>query len=178
MSGQGIILVFFALAMPAIVNAQVQEKKLMDRINSPNRNQASQFQNKSFGSTGTSWVKSASFSSATYQGVKDAQIKSYAEVKSFLGVKNPWLGKKVYETGSSAYQSRGGVFDKDSAFRVKSAKTSTFSQSSKTASTPSAAVPTRAFGLKGAAQGALDQDSKIHKQMTIDEVRELLNKSR
>ena len=178
MRGYWLILAYLVLATPAIVNAQVQEKKLMDRINSPNRNQASQFQNKSFGSTGASWVKPASFSSATYQGVKDAQIKKYAEVKSFLGVKNPWLGKKVYETDSSAYQARGSVFDKDSAFRVKSAKTSTFSQSSKIASTPSAAVPTRAFGLKGAAQGALDQDSKIHKQMTIDEVRELLNKSR
>ena len=178
MRGYWLILFFLGLAMPPIVNAQVQEKKLMDRINSPDRNQASQFQNKSFGSTGSSWVKSASFSSTAYQGVKDARIKGYSEVRSFLGLKNPWLGKKVYETGSSAYQSRGSVTGKDEAYRVKGAKTGSFSQSSKTASTPSAAVPTRAFGLKGAAQGALDQDSKIHKQMTIDEVRELLNKSR
>lgn len=178
MRGNWIILALLGLAMSDVANAQVQEKKLMDRINSPDRSQASQFQNKNFGSTGSSWVKPASISSTSYQGVKDARIKGYSEVRSFLGLKNPWLGKKVYGTGSSAYQSRGDVFGKDAAYRVQGVKTDSFSQSSKVASTPSSAVPTRAFGLKGAAQGALDQDSKLHKEMTIDEVRELLNKSR
>ena len=179
MRGQGIILAFLALAWPAVGNAQVQEKKLMDRINSPDRNQASQFQNKSFGSTGSSWVKQASMASNSYQGVKEARIKGYSDVRSFLGVKNPWLGKKVYGAGSSTYQTQGWLADKDATYRVKDAKTGSFSSASKTASTPSSAVPTQAFTLRGAAQGALDQDSsKLHKEMTIDEVRELLNKSR
>jgi hypothetical protein len=85
----------------------------------------------------------------------------------------------VFSTGSSTYQTQGWLADKDATYRVKVAKTGSFSSASKTASTPSSAVPTQAFTLRGAAQGALDQDSsKLHKEMTIDEVRELLNKSR
>jgi hypothetical protein len=40
-------------------------------------------------------------------------------------------------------------------------------------------VPTGEFALRGAAQGALDTvTDKVHRKMTIDDVRELLNNAR
>ena len=64
-------------------------------------------------------------------------------------------------------------------FPVESAKTQKFYQADERAARREEPVKTSAYLGRGSAQGSLDQISdKIDKNMTIEQVRELLNKDR
>ncbi len=165
------------LVFAASGHAQTQERKLMDRVLKPNMEQASTLQKKTFGKTSSVMLRPASESKDGFTGVRDAYIKDYPFQHSFLGIKNPWLGGKVYETQAASTWSKSAIANADRAVPVKKAEAVGYYDATKQAAFGSPVVPVRAFIPQAGTPGAVSQMSeKINKKMTIDEVRELLNK--
>jgi len=155
--------------------SQTQEAKLMDRIMKPNRDLGNPLQNKSFAATGSIPLNSSPAAGQGGYGTKDAAVKEFS-TRSFLGLKNPWFGSKVFATKGAASMP---FYDVKSAGFNKTANTTAFYSGTKTASLGSPIVPVTTFVPAPAAQGAVSRISdKINDKMTIDEVRELLNKNR
>lgn len=170
---------FFLLPPVAFLNAQEQERGLMERIQRPDMQMGNPLQGKTYSNPGSLKIKDSSPLKTFSTGTANAGAKEFAGTRSFFGLKNPWFGNKVYDAKSAALSPRGGSANLSSAFPVRQAVVNEFSGAARKADLASAVVPVRPFLDKGAAQGALDQLSdRITKEMTIDEVRELLNKPR
>ena len=168
-----------ALAVPGFLGAQEQERKLLDRIQRPNTELTNPMQGKSFLGGGGVEMKEAALGRGAFAGVKSAPMKEFAGTRSFFGIKNPWFGNRVFETKSASLSGGGGLGNLEAAYPVRDAVTRDFSSSGKKANFNSADIPARPFVVSGEAQGAFEQLSeKIHKEMTIDDIRELLNKPR
>jgi len=166
-----------ALALPALLCAQQQDRTLIDRIQRPDMALTNPMQTKTFeGGAGVTLRDSPIV--RAYGGTKKAEAKTFAGAKSFFGIRNPWFGDRVFETREAPLQARGGG-GLDTIYPVRDARVGDFKDSSKKAALGNAVTEVRPFLAQGGAQGALDQISdKIRKEMTIDEVRELLNKPR
>lgn len=161
------------------LNAQVQERKLIDRIQNPDRTMASPMQGKSFGGTGA--ATSGAFHGAvrSFGGADKAAVKPFAVTRSFLGIKNPWIGAKVYPAVDAPLGKGGAKALVDRVFPAGEASVRAAPLGSQTTVSTDKSVPTVEFSGKGGAQGALDQiTDRIHREMTIDDVRELLNNPR
>ncbi len=173
------LVIFCVAVLVPSAQAQQQEKKMMDRINAPDRSQASQFQSKKYDGGGHLQIKSASYANASFNGSRSALVKDFSGTRSFLGIKNPWFGEKVFASKSADLSAKGGLPNSRRSFDTKSASVKNYSAATKQANIGSSVVPTRPFLVQGSSQPSFDQISaKMKKEMTIDEVRELLNKSR
>jgi hypothetical protein len=167
------------LAFVLSVQAQTQEKKLVDRILKPDMQLSSTLQGRSFEKGGSVDLKKAGGTKAGFSGVRDAQIKDYPFQRSFLGVKNPWFGGKVYDTQTASTWAKSTVANAGREVPVKKAEAVGYYDATRQANFGSPVVPLQPFIPQGAAQGAVSQiTDKINGKMTIDEVRELLNKPR
>lgn len=172
------IFVVFLLAAFAPVFGQQQEKKLMDRINSPDRQQASIFQNKLFLSSNGVNVGKTSYADTSFFGAKSYNSKTFLGERSFLGIKNPWFGNKVFGSNGADISKKTVFFDSQKSFAVSQTSITGYSNANKDAYLASADVPVRSFLNKGAKQNEFDDISaKTKKELTIDEVREMLNKN-
>lgn len=168
---------FLLLAVPPL-HAQEQEKKLLDRIQRPDMQLASPLQAKAFSGVSGVGMKTSSFANKTHGTSQSGMIRDFPGTRSFLGIKNPWFGQRSYEAKSALLSSRLGL-DISETYALKSAATDSFSGLTKKANTTKQPVSTKPFLVQGEAQGSLQQISdKVKKQMTIDDVRELLNKPR
>ncbi|MFM8364100.1 MAG: hypothetical protein ACKOAS_03010 [Verrucomicrobiota bacterium] len=168
---------FAAMALPALLCAQEQERKLLDRIQRPDMELSNPMQKKSFERDGGVSIREAPIARA-YAGTKDATAKEFAGTKSFFGIKNPWFGNRVFEAREAPLMARGGG-NLAAAYPVRDARVGDYKDSTKKAALGQSVTEVRPFLAQGGAQGSLDQISdKIRKEMTIDEVRELLNKPR
>lgn len=168
----------FLLIAPLCASAQQQEKTLMDRIQRPDMQQGSPLQSKSYEGTSNLKIKSAAAASKTYGVAGSANLKEFQGSRSFLGIKNPWFGERTYDAKSASLTSQGGG-DLTKSYRVKQAAVSPYSASTRSANPSKPEVPLKPFLVQGEAQGAMQQISdKVKKEMTIDDVRELLNKPR
>lgn len=98
--------------------------------------------------------------------------------RSFFGLKNPWFGKKV-ESSEASFMSKSLVENADRKYEVEKLKVSEFATADKKASIGHGVVPQPQFVPKGATQDGMDQiNDKIKKKnMSIDQVRDLLNKN-
>lgn len=158
-------------ATPAL--AQQQEPTLMERITNPNLNQGNPMGDKAF--------EAASFSakkfSATrgYGGVKSMATKEFG-TRSFLGIRNPWFGKRTYETQAARELTRYVLSDK--SFASKSVDVKSSHDAGRRAAGLDGAVDARAFLARGKSQKSLDNTHPTGKPLSIDEVRELLNRNR
>lgn len=168
------------LAFPSFLGAQQQERKLLDRIQRPNMELANPMQGKSFHGGGGVEIKDAAIGRNAFAGTKSAAFKEFTGTRSFFGIKNPWFGNRVFESKSATLSKSGGLGKLDAAYPVRDAHTREFPSSEKQASLGnSSSIPSRPFLVRGEAQGALEQlSTKISKEMTIDDIRELLNKPR
>ena len=111
--------------------------------------------------------------------IKKPRPKSTRNVRSFLGLKNPWFGKKIYESNQASIWSKTLITNAGAEFPVKAAKTERFYQADKKVSRREEPVKTSTYLGRGSSQGRLDQISeKIDKNMTVEQVREILNKNR
>jgi hypothetical protein len=165
------------LAFPALLTAQEQERKLLERIQRPNMELSNPMQNMAFTGGGGVQIREASIA-RSYAGTKEARSKEFA-TRSFFGIKNPWFGKRSFDSKEAALFPRGGPVKLDEPYRVSEARVREFPAAGKQAALGDSIVPVNAFLGRGGAQGSLDQISdKVKKEMTIDEVRELLNKPR
>ena len=155
--------------------SQTQEVKLLDRVMKPDMTLGNPLQNKSFSGTSAVPLGKSSAAGKEFYGVRDANVKEFS-TRSFLGLKNPWFGSKVYGTKPNAGLSK---YDVKNAGLNKTTEVPTYYASTKNANFGSPVVPVSAFVPAPAAPGAVSKISdKINEKMTIDEVRELLNKSR
>lgn len=102
---------------------------------------------------------------------------NYRETRSFFGIKNPWFGAKTFDVRKDKEASKD-LYDGNKDFQVREAETKTAWQSDKTMNTGNEIVEIRSFEAKGKQQRNLDLTHQKNKDMTIEEVRELLNKNR
>ena len=159
--------------------AQTQERKLMDRMLKPDMQLGTPFQNQAFKGGSSMLVRSSPVADKNFLDSKGASIKEFSSTHSFLGLKNPWLGHQVYDTKNASVWSRSVALDAGKKMPVRRAETVTAADAAKTASLGSPVVPVRPFTPVPSSQGALSQiTDKIKNNMTIDEVRDLLNKPR
>jgi hypothetical protein len=164
------------LALPVPLRAQQQERKLLDRIQRPNMELTNPMQAKSFEGGGGVKIKTASIGKTPYDAGKPANLKEFSGARSFLGIKNPWFGNRVFETKAAPLS---GAANLNSSFPVRDASSGEFSASDKKARVASSDLNLRPFLISGKSAQGLDQISdKISKEMTIDDIREILNKPR
>lgn len=95
--------------------------------------------------------------------------------RSFFGLKNPWFGEKVVDTRKASLWSKTEVANADKKFPLESASTKEFYQADKKAHERTAPYPTQSTKVEPKAQGLLSSISD-QKNLTVDQVRELLNK--
>ncbi len=165
------------LASSGLGYSQTQERKLMDRMLKPDMELQNPLQTKSFGKASSVTLRKASESVDSYAGVRDAYIKEFPYTRSFLGIKNPWFGGKVYDSKGASLLTKSAIVNADREVPVKKAEAANYSDATKGAYFGSPVVPVQPFIPQPAAQGSVSGISgKINEKMTIDEVRELLNK--
>jgi len=128
----------------------------------------------------SSEMATKSFSASSFSGVKGAPIKSY-ETRSFFGLRNPWFGRKVFDTtadtmaGRSARESREQF--KTDAFAVKEFEKASKGDAQDASATLATADQPRPYLVPGKTQQGLDKFTQnLKKDLTIDDVRDLLNK--
>jgi hypothetical protein len=172
----GLILLWF---FAACCFGQSDEKKLLERVLAkPDMSQINPMNGKKFDSGGFLLKKTGSASSK-FSYEQKTSAEKYRNVRSFLGLKNPWIGKKVYESNQASIWSKTAISNQAAKFSVKSAASGKFYEAERRASRREDPFRTSRYEAQGSSQGRLDQVSeKIDKNMTIEQVRELLNKNR
>lgn len=171
------IVCLFMAAMST--HAQVQEQKMQERLLNPNMNKTADLQGKSFNSSS---FNAKTFATGAFGGTKSASIKTY-ETRSFLGVKNPWFGKKVFGTyASRATEKSASEADKQfqtEAFAVREYDKSARKDIVDAGTVVSADTQPRPYLVTPKAQGGVSRFTEnLHKDLTIDDVRDLLNKGK
>jgi hypothetical protein len=170
---------FAWLLVGACCFAQQADKKLLDRVTAkPDMSLINPMNNKKFGGGGFfSGKKVAGSSKFLYQ--QKLSVEKYRDVRSFLGLKNPWFGKLIYDSSQASLWSKTLVANAGRKVPIEAARPQKFYQADKKAARRGEPVKTSAYLGRGSAQGSLDQISdKIGKNMTIEQVREILNKDR
>ena len=167
------LLLFSLTALTSLARAQEQEGKMMERIMRPNMSLSNPAQNKKFLAVeGTSIDRK--FETTSFYSGKETSTKNFSGLRSFLS--------KVFGTGKYA-GAKAAANTKGDA-EIPFARTEFTTKGSSLIRTSSAAgksaavrdyADSRPFLAKGTRQQQL---SKQDHPLTIDEVRELLNKSK
>jgi len=166
------------LIIPASLPAQQQEKKLLDRIERPDMQLGSPLQSKSYQESPGLKIQSSPVSDKSFATNQSRDLREFQGSRSFLGIKNPWFGQPTYDARPASLSPRGGG-ELSKPYSVKPAAVTTYAASSRSADSSKPQVPLQPFLVQGEAQGAMQQISeRVKKEMTIDDVRELLNKPR
>ena len=170
-----ILIASVLLASLASGFSQTQEVKLIDRVMKPNMELGNPLQKKTFTGTSSVPVKNSWAAGQGFFGVKGAAVNEFT-TRSFLGLKNPWFGGRVFATKQEGAMSK---YDVKNAGINKTTDVAGYFASTKSASLGSPVVPLSTYVPAPAANGAVSRISdKINQKMTIDDVRELLNKPR
>jgi hypothetical protein len=158
--------------------AQQQEKKLLDRIQRPDMQLGSPLQSKSYQGAAGFKIQNSPVSGKAYGTTQSRNLKEFQGTRSFLGIKNPWFGQLAYDAKPASLPPRGSA-DLSKSFSAKPAAVASYAAASRSAHSTKPQVPLQPFLVQGEAQGAMQQISdRVKKEMTIDDVRELLNKPR
>jgi hypothetical protein len=176
---RGVRLIALWLLAGGCCFAQADEKKLLERVLAkPDMSQINPMNGKKFDGGGF-LLKKAAVGTSSFAYEKNVRTEKYSNLRSFLGLKNPWFGKRIYESNQATVWSKTLIPNAGTEFPVEAAKTEKFYQADKKASRREEPVKTSPFLGRGSSQGRLDQISdKIDKNMTIEQVREILNKNR
>ncbi len=167
------LILLLLLASCGVLHAQVQERKMLDRLLRPDRSISSPMQDMAYnGSAGTG-----------VELKKDANVRDFYFIQKF--------SPKGYETKD--YESKG-YWEGDFQFSTKAANVKTDSAAQKTFSTKALPVKdareagklfgsgSQTFATRDApqrgktSQNHLDEVYKGKEQMNIDQIRDLLNK--
>lgn len=153
------------------VRAQEQEHKLVDRLLKPDMTLANPAQNKQFSGTGSTPIDKK-FEAKSFSANRERTTKSFSGGKD--------ISAKGFETGKftraeKAASANGELASARTEFATrKSSLAQTAAGEGKVAPTRGYAE-SRPFLAKGTRQKVLSQQDK---PLTIDEIRELLNKSK
>lgn len=138
----------------------------------------SPLQSKSYQGGGGLKIQGSPVSDKTYGATQSSNLKEFQGSRSFLGIKNPWFGQRTYDAKPASLSPRGGA-ELVKPYSVKPAAVTSYAASSRSANPSKPPIPLQPFLVQGEAQGAMQQISdRVKKEMTIDDVRELLNKPR
>jgi len=173
-----VVSILILLAMGSTHAAQptpgaAQEETLESRLLRPNHQKASIYQGKTF--TGTALFQQKKFSVQPYGGAgayttQPYHIQGYQTSKAALGDKKPVLSQTQYQGTKSSTAASG-------TFNANALATSTYGQANQSTSVKPGVVVTPTTKVEAGAQGRLDGMTKeIKNKLTIDEIRELLNK--
>jgi hypothetical protein len=168
------------------VQAQDQERKLMERLMRPNMEQEYDTRQSRFGNRSSVEQKSARSKGFLFQQkVNPGEYRS----KAYGGTKTAWTGEFQQGTKQAATRGKYEMVNATRVVPVKTKETTDARESNKGAPTRDYAV--RPFLKRGRSQDRLDAEGGLPKDnkpigwtgdklepMTIDEVRELLNKSK
>ena len=148
---------------------------MMDRIMNPDRDRANPMGEKAF--AGKPFEGREFRGTGEYTGVKSARTKEFT-TREFLGIRNPWFGKKVYATEAARELNRYVLADRGYASRTVETGAVRDEGRSAYVANRTEADASRAFLGRGKAQGAIDTTYPSGGALSIDEVRELLNRNR
>lgn len=186
-----VVSIFILLALLACARAQEQESGMMSRLessragaldamNNPKKKHpelASSLMNKSFAANNKS-LANRTAGTGTFKVDKKMAAGGQYTTRSFLGIKNPWFGAKVVTPKKADLWTKSALVNTDTKFATKTAGVKDFAGVDKKLMNRDEVSETRPFLGKGNAQGALDLETAKAKNMTIDQVRDLLNKSK
>ncbi len=165
---------------PAGFSAEVKEKKgLLERLMNPDRSSKSDYEGKVFNGSGS--FSGRAVKTKEFQGTKNFAAGDYA-TKEFSGSRKGWLGNLFFPEKKLPENLQGPSRDQGKTFGSKDFGVKNYDASGKKSSFASRdEFATRDVNLKGKSQGAIDSDQKlqeaIKKGLSIDEVRNLLNKA-
>lgn len=131
------------------------------------------FQSKTFEGAGGNFDKKLSGQKDFLYDKKTSTNKF--STRSFFGLKNPWFGQKVADTGKASLWSKTEVANANKKFPIDSASTKEFYQADKKANERMTPYETGSTKVEPKAQGLLSGISE-QKNLTVEQVRELLNK--
>lgn len=162
-------------ATVAAVAAQQQEQRMMDRIMNPDRDRANPMGAKEFSAKP---FEGREFRGAReYAEVKPARTKEFG-TREFLGIRNPWFGKKVHATVAAREVRSYSPADRDYSSRAVETRTASDGAQAARVEDRMEAEAGRAFLGRGKAQGAINTTYPSPGPMTVDEVRDMLNRPR
>jgi hypothetical protein len=163
-----------AMLFAPLAAGQVQEQRMMDRIMNPRTDQANPMGDRTF--TAAPFAARKFEGARDYRGVKAARTKEFA-TRKFLGIRNPWFGRKVYETEAARELTRYVLSDK--AFASRAVEPKAAPEEGRSAPRVDGAIDTRQFLGRGKSQGSLNNTyAQGGAPLSLDEVRELLNRNR
>jgi hypothetical protein len=122
------------------------------------------------------------FGAREFSGTKSASLKTY-ETRSFLGIRNPWFGNKVYATATNSVVNRTAQGAAES-YQTDSFGVKDYDKASKKDLVDAGAqVPTtekpRPYLVAPKAAGVMDRFTEnLQTELSIDDVRDLLNKGK
>jgi len=168
-------LISLAMFFAVTAAAQQQEQRMMDRIMNPDRDRANPMGAKAFSAKP---FEGREFQGAgEYTGVKAARTKEFT-TREFLGIRNPWFGKRVYATEAARELNRYVLADRDYSSRAFETRAAVDEGRSAQLRDATGKDNTREFLARGKAQGSIDAVNPSGGSLTIDEVRDLLNRPR
>ena len=177
------ILTTTALVMASLAVAGATEPKkgpsLIERLLNPDRGTKSPYEGKSFNSSGN--FSGKPFATQEYQGTKSFESKSYS-TGEYQGSRQSWMGKLLFPDKKLPENLQGASRDSGKEFSSKDLAMKSYAEGDKKIGDPrDSAYQDKKFSMKGKTQGAIDNDPKlqeaIKKGLSIDDVRNLLNKA-
>lgn len=168
---------------PALAHAQMSYDKLTEEIentkNTP-KPMVAAMNTKTFQSGGNMGIRPATISEDKFKYESKGLTSTFRTSRSFLGIKNPWIGKSVYNSKTAPVWTKSLIENSNKSFATNGdMQVKGFEGSKKAAFTPNntAVTKTSAATIQGTAQGAVLSE-RAKKEMSVEEVRELLNKNR
>lgn len=178
---------FFILAGVSTLCAQEQERKLADRIRKPDMSleydtRKSSYRGTDQVSTGEGRVKDFQFQ----QKYRPGEFST----REFRGSKSAWMGDFVFSTKEAQKQGRYEIPNVKEKLGTTSARVKDARESQKSAAVRPFTPADRTYAVRGRSQDRFDQEKGVPnttrplgyggdlKVMTIDDVRELLNKNK
>jgi len=159
--------------------AQEAGTKLIDRTTGmPDMERVSPMQGKPFEGSGQMNIKKAGGFDRS-AGVDGAfQTGSYNMTRSFFGIKNPWLGGKVLDVKPANMNTDFVIPNLQREVETKDlADNRAAFDEDKSANLRDEPVQTKAHTIKAGAQGVMDVfGEQAKKEMSIEDIREILNK--
>jgi hypothetical protein len=165
------ILLWFTAALHLL--GQEQEQKLVDRVMRPKMDLQNHAQNKAFNGAGSFEAKAA----LTREFYFTQRVATKAASPGTFQARTHWQGDFQFSTSQAHTKPRFLIPNVSSTVKTETHPAEAAVESTKPAPYTDT-FQTKATTTRATAQGALDREYGGRKPMTIEEVRELLNKSK
>lgn len=146
----------------------------MERLLNPQMERDFTLNEKAFNATP---YASRSFQTAgSYSGVREVSRPQEFGTRSFLGIRNPWFGKKVYQTQAARDLTRYVLSDR--AYATQTVEPTAAPEARRAVPTSRGEIYARDYVVQGRSQAAISAQHSGGAPLSLDEVRELLNRNR